>query len=282
MSHRLSRSLLPLVLLSILPGCSDTFDTKGVDLDMVVGSVTQNGQRLTITVTVRNRGRAAVRYTSCPGVSPGMSIQVVNEDGKAFTLEDPCVVFGAPCVEQILASGQHLSATLDFLGSAWDPDADVATCVPSCLPFGRYSAVFRFSYSEDKGVPLRGSPDHVLKKSVPFDWPEEPVDLVSAGTWGGQGIRLTTEACGGAFMLDCGSGVLSRPLILDAEGRFQGIGGVTTGPVSMPYQPITYDGIVDGDSMTLTIYTVSFGPQPASFGPFQLTFGDEGNVAVCR
>mgnify|MGYP006944226876 CR=1 FL=1 len=140
------------------------------------------------------------------------AVRIVNEDGDEFVLDDPCIAVGAPCFEQTLAPGEHLSGTIDFRGSAWEPEAQVANCTPLCLPFGRYNAVFRFAYSEDKGVPLRGVPEHVVKRSVPFDWPEGPVDLVPEGTWGGQGIRLGAEACGGIFILNCGQGRLSQPV----------------------------------------------------------------------
>lgn len=279
MSHRLMPFLL--ALLFILPaGCSDPFDD--VDVDIVVGSITQTDQEFQLTVTVRNQGSAAVRYIACPGSAPGFSIRMVNEDGEEFVLDDPCVVFGAPCGEQTLAPGEHLSGTIVFRGSAWDPETQDPNCIPLCLPFGRYFAVFRFAYSEDKGVPLRGVPEHQLRRSLPFGWPEGPVDVVPAGTWGGQGIQLTTEACGGSFTLNCGNGRLSQPLILDGDGRFEGTGVIRTGPLFVSYQPVFYEGTVAAESMTLTISLPNDDPQDPSIGPVALTFGEEGEIVPCQ
>lgn len=275
MPPRFAAPFLPVLLgvcVFIPAGCNNN---DVLDVGLTIDSLQQTGREVTVTATVRNRGTVPVRYWACPGTSNPWA-RIVNEQGVEYFLDYSCVAIGAPCTQETLDPGKTLSRTIHFRGSAWDPQGTAKDCIPTCLPFGHYFATFGFTYSTAKGS---GEP---LNRSIAFDWPKGSVDLVPTGTWGGQGMEVTAEDCGGSFQLDCGLGELSEPLILDAEGAFQGTGAISYGPVPLEYQqPMSYEGTVDSGTMTLTLYLFS-GDVSYHLGPYQLTFGEKGVLQFCR
>ncbi|HEX9899916.1 MAG TPA: hypothetical protein VGC81_11865, partial [Candidatus Methylomirabilis sp.] len=113
--------------------------TDVVAVDLTLGSIIQTDRDVEITATVRNRGTVPALYTC-----GSYYFRIVNENGAEFTPSSPCVAIS--CLPATLDPGEQLTSTLHFQGSAWgvNPE-DFPSCIPSCLPFGRYSAVFRFS-----------------------------------------------------------------------------------------------------------------------------------------
>jgi len=267
------RAFAPILLLLPLfaGGCED--DTEVLMVDLTVNAYRQTEREVEIEVSVRNRGTIPVRYMSCPGPCSDLSIRIASEDGAEFLLCHSCVPILAPCETQaLLAPGDRISGRFLFRGSAWKPDVQDLSCRPDCLPFGRYSAVFRFTYSVENGA------WDTVEENVGFDWPAEPVDLPPNGLWGGTGIELMLASCGGPFALDCGEGYLSEPLILNGEGRFEGAGVLAYGPVFRVLRPMTYEGSVDDGTLMLTIHE---SPE-ASFGPYLLAFGEKGVLRPCQ
>lgn len=80
------------------------------------------------------------------------------------------------------------------------------------------------------------------------------------GTWGGDRLQLTVEAHGARLAMDCASGSISVPLVLDAHGSFTAGGKFEThqpGPQQADDSggvATRYSGSVKGEQMTLTIH----------------------------
>lgn len=86
------------------------------------------------------------------------------------------------------------------------------------------------------------------------------------GTWGGDRLQLTVDAQGARLMLDCASGSINTPLVLDAHGAFTANGTFETqqaGPQQADESgaaPARFSGSIKGDLMTLTIQAGAKAP----------------------
>lgn len=86
------------------------------------------------------------------------------------------------------------------------------------------------------------------------------------GTWGGDRLQLTVDAQGARLKLDCASGAINSPLVLDAHGAFMASGtfeAQQAGPQRADESgaaPARYSGSIKGDLMTLTIQAGADAP----------------------
>jgi hypothetical protein len=103
---------------------------------------------------------------------------------------------------------------------------------------------------------------------------ETPGPLI--GTWGGNNIRMTIGSAETTITYACGDGVVNKPIILDAAGRFnvEGTYDVQGGGPSIA-TPISalYSGVISGMTMSLAVTSVDTGQ---SLGTFSLELGNEG------
>ena len=88
----------------------------------------------------------------------------------------------------------------------------------------------------------------------------------AVGTWGGDRLQMTVDAQGARLQLDCASGTIGTPLVLDAQGGFSTSGtfeAQQAGPQRADESAAAaarYSGNIKGDLMTLTIQTGSNAP----------------------
>ncbi len=104
-------------------------------------------------------------------------------------------------------------------------------------------------------------------------------DRVRLGSWGGAAAGLEVTETGATAKFSCGRGIISQPLILDREDRFDvpATHFIEIGPASISH-PARYTGRADGNRMTLTVMLLDTGQV---FGPFNLVFGRTFNGPVC-
>ncbi len=82
------------------------------------------------------------------------------------------------------------------------------------------------------------------------------------GEWGGDRARLILSAAGGQIERDCGSGTIKGPLHLDYRHHFKARGtfeayspGPSPADMVPGTRPAVYQGVINGDEMTLVIET---------------------------
>ncbi|HEX8181220.1 MAG TPA: hypothetical protein VF525_16875 [Pyrinomonadaceae bacterium] len=115
--------------------------------------------------------------------------------------------------------------------------------------------------------------------------PKSTSTRVAVGLWGGPHARLQVTDEGGQIQYDCGSGRLTEPLKLDAQGRFS-VTGIHVrerpGPVRVNAKPdehpARYRGSVRGQTLTLNVTTTDDGED---LGTFTLTHGSEAQLTRC-
>jgi len=105
------------------------------------------------------------------------------------------------------------------------------------------------------------------------------------GQWGGQGISLQIEGATATVTFDCAHGVISETMVPDASGKFAAKGTFTKergGPTREDDvntgSPATYSGIVEGDSLKLTIVLNGTKEQ---VGNYTLAQGKVGRIRRC-
>lgn len=110
--------------------------------------------------------------------------------------------------------------------------------------------------------------------------------LGASGTvWGGQHVELEVTPEGAKLEFDCASGTISKPVQVDAGGKFKVTGTFTRerpGPVMRDGNPpatATYSGSIEGNTMKLTITS---GAQNESQGDYVLDRGKPGRVVKCK
>ena len=111
-------------------------------------------------------------------------------------------------------------------------------------------------------------------------------DKPAQGTWGGEHIQAEITDGGAQFEFDCANGAITKPIVLDNQGRFNVTGTFATehpGPVRRDEdsnaRSVRYAGRVKDQEMTLTI------TDPATkevIGTFTLKHGNEGRIMKCR
>lgn len=108
--------------------------------------------------------------------------------------------------------------------------------------------------------------------------------VVAAGLWGGEHISLAVEAGSAYVEFDCAHGSIPAPLALDAAGRFAVAGtyvqeGGAMAQEPPPGRPAQYEGLVSGQTMTLTATTTD---DQQRIGPFTLALGQEPQLRKCQ
>lgn len=109
--------------------------------------------------------------------------------------------------------------------------------------------------------------------------------LGAAGAvWGGEHVRLEVTPEGAMLEFDCASGMIAKPVQMNADGKFNVTGtftGERPGPVMRDGPtptPSTYSGSIQGSTMNLTIT----GRQGESLGDYVLVRGQPGRVVRCK
>jgi hypothetical protein len=109
---------------------------------------------------------------------------------------------------------------------------------------------------------------------------------VPVGVWGGQGIQLTVREAGSTISYNCASGTITEPLLVNPAGRFVvrgthtfGLGGPRlSGASSRRSHKATYEGVVDGHMMKLTVSLPDLG---RTVGDFTLELGRRAALERC-
>jgi hypothetical protein len=106
-----------------------------------------------------------------------------------------------------------------------------------------------------------------------------------SGLWGGQGISMEVSDSGATLDFDCASGSITEPIAPDSAGKFSVKGrfarqhpGPTREDENNAGEPAIYNGVVDGENLTLTI-TLTKNSEKA--GSFTLAHGKIGRIRRC-
>ena len=103
------------------------------------------------------------------------------------------------------------------------------------------------------------------------------------GDWGGTQASLTMTRSGGDLSYPCGAGTIDSTWTLSTDGLLAGRGQHFFGGGPVPVQgrqphPALYSGIVDGDTLTLSVSVTDLGQ---TLGPFRLLRGGPAVVELC-
>jgi hypothetical protein len=113
----------------------------------------------------------------------------------------------------------------------------------------------------------------------------EPRTALQPGQWGGDQALLVVTTDTVALGLDCASGWVEPPLLLDGAGRFD-VAGFVQGQIgaARPPVPARFVGVVSPDTATITLQlTISPPQQPsATLGPYHLVRDQLVTLALCR
>jgi hypothetical protein len=105
---------------------------------------------------------------------------------------------------------------------------------------------------------------------------------LSDGIWGGMNIALEVKTENATFEFDCARGVVTEPILLDKDGRFDVAGSYVVegpGPAREGNEKAAkarYSGTVHDDTMTLKVQPVG-----ADGRNFSLTLGKFGKIHKC-
>jgi hypothetical protein len=106
-----------------------------------------------------------------------------------------------------------------------------------------------------------------------------------AGTWGGQHISMEVTDLGAVLNFDCAHGSINKRIAFDSEQKFsvkgsyvQEHGAAMRQDETAEGQTVTYEGVVDGESMTLKVILEE---TKEVIGTFTLTRGNVGRVKKC-
>lgn len=114
--------------------------------------------------------------------------------------------------------------------------------------------------------------------------PEEKVERLPAGTWGGKHVSLEVTEDGASLDFDCAHGEINKPIQIDSSGRFNVQGTYTRegpGPIRADKNysdSARYSGTVNGDTMTLSVAPANSANQNNTF---TLTRGKAGRIWKC-
>jgi hypothetical protein len=112
------------------------------------------------------------------------------------------------------------------------------------------------------------------------------MNRAQAGIWGGEHVRLEVLEGGALVDYDCAHGTIAGDLFTDERGNFslrgthvrERGGPVRKGEVEEGH-PATFEGRIEGDTMTLTVTESDTGEV---VGTFTLAFGRRPHVVKCR
>ena len=106
-----------------------------------------------------------------------------------------------------------------------------------------------------------------------------------SGQWGGQGISMEVTDSGATLEFDCASGTITEAIATDSSGKFSAKGlfarqhpGPTREGEDTEGQSATYDGVISGENLTLTITLVKGNEK---VGTFTLTRDKMGRIRRC-
>jgi hypothetical protein len=116
--------------------------------------------------------------------------------------------------------------------------------------------------------------------------PDEKIERVSIGVWGGEHIQMQVTESGAQIEYDCAHGAIEQQLVLDGKGNFDVTGAHVRergGPVRMGdttrSRPARFTGSVNGKTMTLT---VTLTDKQQRLDTYTLTQGASGRIRKCR
>jgi len=105
------------------------------------------------------------------------------------------------------------------------------------------------------------------------------------GVWGGQGVSLEIKDNGAEIDYDCAHGTITGKIVPNRAGEFsvKGFhvrehGGAVREDDNRAGQPVTYEGSIAGETMTLK---VTVDENKETIGTFTLTRGKSGRVRKC-
>jgi hypothetical protein len=105
------------------------------------------------------------------------------------------------------------------------------------------------------------------------------------GVWGGQGVSLEIKDGSAEIEYDCAHGTISGKIVPDRAGNFvvKGFhsrehGGPVREEETRAGEPVTYEGSVSGETMTLK---VTEDKSKADIGNYTLTRGKSGRLRKC-
>ncbi len=110
-------------------------------------------------------------------------------------------------------------------------------------------------------------------------------DRVPSGTWAGTSATLTVTDHGARVELDCSSGEVNVPLIVDPQGRFAASGTYVAQRGAEPAggferQPARYAGQLRGERIE---FEISLLKDDARIGPFAVVLGaPPRTLRTCR
>jgi hypothetical protein len=119
----------------------------------------------------------------------------------------------------------------------------------------------------------------------PYSPPANQSTDQSANLWGGEHIEIDFTNDGGNVEFDCATGTISKPLAVDAHGKFRASGTFTRerpGPTLRDGNPAltaTYSGSIAGAIMHLHIVA---GAKKEITGDYVLVRGQPGHVMKCK
>lgn len=105
---------------------------------------------------------------------------------------------------------------------------------------------------------------------------------LTEGIWGGMNIALEVKTENATFEFDCAHGVVTEPILLDKDGRFDVAGSYVAegqGPAREGNEKAAnarFSGTVHADAMILTVQ-----PKGADGRKFSLTLGKFGKIHKC-
>jgi len=119
----------------------------------------------------------------------------------------------------------------------------------------------------------------------PADSPVQNGRALENGVWGGQGISLEIKDGSADLDYDCAHGTITGKIVPDRAGKFvvKGFharehGGPVREDENRPGEPVTYEGSIAGETMTLK---VTRDENKETLGTYTLTRGKSGRVRKC-
>jgi len=105
----------------------------------------------------------------------------------------------------------------------------------------------------------------------------------AVGVWGGPDASLSLSRSGGVLSYACGAGTMDATWTLSRDGRLSGtgqhfIGGGPVPPGGHPPHPARYSGLIDGDTLVLSVTLTDLGQ---TLGPFRLRRGGPIVQEIC-
>lgn len=103
------------------------------------------------------------------------------------------------------------------------------------------------------------------------------------GNWGGREASLVLARSGGTLSYACGAGTIDSGWTLTPSGDFTAsgrhfFGGGPAPAQGRPPHPARYAGVVDGDTLSLTVTVTDLGE---TLGPFHLVRGGPPVLEQC-